>query len=363
MNRLNYFSLLFLAGSFIFSSCKTTTQVPDPKKKFVISDSLFKTIQIDSVTQSAMVDALNLTGQVAFNEDKVARIYPMVSGNIGGISVEPGDYVRKGQVLGVIQSAEMAGYGNDVVTSKTNLLIAGKNLDAAEDMFKSGLVSQKDLATTRELYKQAQAQLIRSTEVLRINGGNTAAKFVVRSPIDGFVVEKQVNNNMSIRPDNANDLFTISDLKDVWVYANVYESNISKVHLGDAVQITTLSYPNKIFYGKIDKILNVLDPTNKVMKVRVVLPNPGYLLKPQMFTSVSVVNKTNQESLSVPSGAIIFENSQYFILIYKSNSDVTITPVQLIGSNGGRSYITGPVRAGDKIIGSNAVLIYSALNS
>lgn len=362
MSKINFLSFL-LIGTIVFSSCKTDPKTSDQKQKFVISDSLLKTIQIDSVITCPMVNALTLTGKVTFNEDKVARIFPMVSGNITGVTAQLGDYVNKGEKLGVIRSGEMAGYGNDLVTAKTNLLIAKKNLDAAEDMYKSGLMSQKDFITSQEMYKQAESQLNRSNEVLQINGGNTQGQFVVKAPISGFIVEKQINNDMAIRPDNTNDLFTISDLKDVWVMANVYESNIGQVHLGDNVDVTTLSYPGRVFHGKVDKILNVLDPTNKVMKVRIVLPNPDYVLKPEMFASVRVINKTDQESLCVPSSALIFENSQYFLLIYKNQSDIKITPVQVISSNGNQSYISGAVQAGDKVIGSNAVLIYSALNS
>jgi cobalt-zinc-cadmium efflux system membrane fusion protein len=362
MSKINFLSFL-LIGTIVFSSCKTDPKTSDQKQKFVISDSLLKTIQIDSVITCPMVNALTLTGKVTFNEDKVARIFPMVSGNITGVTAQLGDYVNKGEKLGVIRSGEMAGYGNDLVTAKTNLLIAKKNLDAAEDMYKSGLMSQKDFITSQEMYKQAESQLNRSNEVLQINGGNTQGQFVVKAPISGFIVEKQINNDMAIRPDNTNDLFTISDLKDVWVMANVYESNIGQVHLGDNVDVTTLSYPGRVFHGKVDKILNVLDPTNKVMKVRIVLPNPDYALKPEMFASVRVINKTDQESLCVPSSALIFENSQYFLLIYKNRSDIKITPVQVISSNGNQSYISGAVQPGDKVIGSNAVLIYSALNS
>ncbi len=362
MPKINFLSFLFI-GIITFSSCKPDSKTTDQKQKFVISDSLLKTLQIDTVITCPVVKALTLTGKVTFNEDKVARIFPMVSGNITGVTAQLGDYVTKGEKLGVIRSGEMAGYGNDVVTAKTNLLIAQKNLDASEDMYKSGLMSQKDFITAQQMYKQAESQLNKSNEVLQINGGSTQGQFVVKTPISGFIVEKQINNNMAIRPDNTNDLFTISDLKDVWVIANVYESNIGQVHLGDNVDVTTLSYPGRVFHGKVDKILNVLDPTNKVMKVRIVLPNPDYALKPEMFTSVRVVNKTNQESLCVPSNAVIFENNEYFVLVYKSQSDVKIIPVQIISSNGNQSYISGTVQQGDKVIGSNAVLIYSAINS
>ncbi|MEO6813566.1 MAG: efflux RND transporter periplasmic adaptor subunit [Ginsengibacter sp.] len=363
MKKLTQFILFTLLGIVLFASCKHDPKPSDEKQKFVISDSLLKTLQIDSVIKCPLVNAITLTGKVSFNEEKVARIFPMVSGNITNVSVQLGDHVNAGQRLGIIRSMEMAGYGNDMITSKTNLLIAKKNLDASEDMYKSGLLSQKDFITAQQLYKQSESQLHRSNEVLQINGGNTQGEFIVKAPISGFVVEKQINNNMAIRTDNTNSLFTISDLKNVWVLANVYESNIGQVHLGDDVDVTTLSYPERVFHGKVDKILNVLDPTNKVMKVRVVLPNPDYALKPEMFASVTVVNKTNDQALCVPAGALIFENSQYFVLVYKSQSDVKITPVQIISTNGNKSYISGGVQVGEKIIGSNAVLIYSALNS
>lgn len=363
MIKITVVFILFLTGASLFSSCNSVAKPPEERAKYIIPDSLFKTLVVDTVKECPVVTALTLTGQVSFNETNVARIFPMVSGNISDVRVQVGDHVNKGQVLGVIRSSEMAGYGNDLVNSKTNLLIAKKNMDASEDMYKSGLMSQKDFITAQQMYTQAQSQLQRSNEVLQINGGNTQGEYVVRAPISGFIVEKTINNNMAIRTDNSNDLFTISNLENVWVWANVYESNIPRVHLGDNVDVTTLSYPGKVFKGKVDQILNVLDPTNKVMKIRVVLPNPGYLLKPQMFASVTVVNKTDQQAICIPSDAITFNNSQYYVLVYKSNSDVRITPVQVIGTNADKTYITGGIKEGDLLIGSNVVLIYQSLNS
>ena len=354
---------LLFCGLFILSGCGAEAKKKEEKPQYVISDSLLKTLQIDSVVKCPLVNSLTLTAKVSFDEEKVARIFPLVSGNITGVHVQLGDHVRKGQSLGVIRSGEMAGYGNDLVTSKSNLLIAKKNLEASEDMYKGGLMSQKDLVTSQQLYAQSESQLKRSREVLTINGGNTQGEYIIRSPISGFIVEKQINNNMAIRNDNNSSLFTISDLKNVWVLANVYESNISQVHLGDDADVKVLSYPGKVFHGKIGQVLNVLDPTNKVMKIRVELPNPDYTLKPEMFASVLVSNKTDSVALCVPSTALIFDHSQYYILLYKSQSAVRIVPAGIISTNGDKSYITGDIREGDKVISSNALLIYEAINN
>ena len=102
MSKIN-FLFVILIGTVIFSSCTTKPAPTDDKEQFVISDSLFKTIKIDSVVKCPLVNALTFTGQVSFNEDNVARIFPMVSGNITGISVQLGDYVKAGQKLDVIR--------------------------------------------------------------------------------------------------------------------------------------------------------------------------------------------------------------------------------------------------------------------
>jgi len=166
-----------------------------------------------------------------------------------------------------------------------------------------------------------------------------------------------------IRSDNATGLFTISDLRNVWVMANVYESNISFVKMEDSVNITTLSYPGKIFRGRIDKIMNVLDPSNKVMKLRIVLGNPGYLLKPEMFASVVVNTTDNKKMISIPSRALIFDHSQYYVLVYKSPADITIRPVQVLNTAGERTFISEGLTEGERLIGTEALLIYQELNS
>jgi len=351
--------LLFVA----LPGCKSTPEAaPSEKQKFVLPDSLAKTIEIDSVANSKVVNSITLTGKIAFNDDNVVKLFPLVSGNIQDIKVMLGDYVTKGQTLAVIRSSEMAGYSNDLITAETNVSVAKKNLEATKDMYKSGLASARDSLSAEASYEQAQAGLQKAQRVLSLNGGSKEGIYQVKTPINGFVVEKLATNNMSIRPDNSSNLFTISDLKNVWVIANVYESSISLISPGDSVNVTTLSYPGKVFRGKVDKIMNVLDPTNKVMKVRIVLPNPGYLLKPEMFASVMLNTTLNRNMLSVPGTALIFDNNQYYVLVYKSPSDISIRPVQVSNTVGDRTYISGGLSEGEKVIGSQALFIFHELN-
>lgn len=356
---------LYVAISFclILASCGEKTVAKEERKPFALTDSLLKLVKVTAVVMAPQKDAITLTGKVAFNDDNVAKLYPMVSGNVSGIKTMLGDFVQVGQVLATVRSGEMAGYNNDLIGAETNLRIAQLNLEKTKDMYKSGLASMPDSLNAAMTFEQAKASLNRTNQILKLNGGGTKGEFVVKAPISGFIVEKNVNNNMTIRTDNGNAMFTISDLKNVWIWANVYESNIDRVHAGDNVDVETISYPGKIFTGKVDKMLNVLDPTNKVMKVRIVLPNDAYTLKPEMFTSITVSNNLNKQAITIPASALIFDHSQYYVVLYKSKTDLTITPIEIINTVGTNTYIASGLKPGDKVIANLALQLYNQLNN
>ena len=356
---------ILLTGSFflLIQSCETKEKKPEADKGYVIPDTVMKALRVDTVSTSQLVTAITLTGKIGTNDDNVVPVYSLVSGIVNDIKVNLGDNVSPGQTLAVVRSQEMAQYSSDLLNAQTNLTIAQKNLEKTVDLFHSGLASVPDTLAARVGLQQAQAELSRVNRVLKINGGNSEGDFVVRAPIGGFIVQKGATNNMLIRGDNSTSLFTISDLKNVWVQANVYESNISLIHQGENVDVTTLAYPGRTFKGRIDKVMNVLDPTSKVMKVRVVLPNPDYALKPEMYASITVSDKENKQCLSVPSSAVIFDHSQNYVLVFHSKSDVVITPVTVLSAVGDKTFISTGVNEGEKIVSSQAILIYNALNS
>jgi cobalt-zinc-cadmium efflux system membrane fusion protein len=342
---------------------KEAEQVSEDRKHYIIPDSLLKAISIDSVRMGLMVNSVDLTGQVDFNQDKVINIFPMISGIIQDIHVVLGDYVTEGQALGVIRSPEMAQYGSDYQNAQSNMSLAQLTLDKTKDMYHRGLASRSDSLGAAVALAQAKAELQRVQRVLKINGDNTTGEQVVKAPLSGYIVQKQVNNDQIIRPDNSNPLFTISDLKEVWIWANVYESNVENVHLNDDVEISTLSKPDRIFKGKVDKLMQVMDPASKAMKIRISIPNPEYSLKPQMFANARVINTENKQALYVPSGALIFDNSQYFVLVYTTKGKADIRRVRILNSYGKKTYISEGLKQGEQVITKEALQIYSELNN
>jgi len=335
----------------------------EEKEKYVIPDSLLKTLVLDTVQTCPLVNTLKLTGMVDFNQDNQVNIYSLVSGNIQDIRVQLGDYVSKGQILAIVKSGEMAGYGYNLVVAETNVRTTKKQLDASGELFRSGLASILDLTNAQAAYDQAVSQLEMAKRILKINGNNGTGDYVIKSPINGFIVQKNVTNQTLVRADNGNPLFTVSDLNEVWIQGNVYEANLEQVHVGDKVEVRILSAPDEVFTGKIDKILNVLDPASKVNRVRVVLKNPGYRLKPQMFASLLVSNPENREALCLPSKSLIYDRSRYYVLVEKGSGHTEITPVDILNNYGEKTFVSAGVKAGDRVIASNALQIYSELNN
>jgi membrane fusion protein, heavy metal efflux system len=363
-NNIIVFLLVSAVGlQFGLQSCTEKEKPIEDKVKYVIPDSLLRTLTIDTVQRSPMMNALTLTGMVDFNQDKQVNIFSLVSGNIEDIKVQIGDYVHAGQVLATVKSSEMAGYSNNLLIAETNVRSTKKQLDVTNELYKSGLASVMDVTNAQVNYDQAASQLETAKKILKINDNNGKGDYTIKSPINGFIVQKNVTNNTIVRADNGASLFTISDLKDVWVQANVYEANIEQVHLGDKVEIKTLSAPDRVFKGKVDKILNVLDPASKVVKVRIVLPNPDYILKPQMFASVMVSDFSSKSALSLPTKALVYENSKYYVVKYNGKGDADITPVEVINTVGDIAYLKDGIKEGDRVIGSLALQIFSELNN
>ncbi|HEY1055684.1 MAG TPA: efflux RND transporter periplasmic adaptor subunit, partial [Emticicia sp.] len=316
MKTLKIFNIGIIAGlTFIsalgFSSC-TKSEAEDKKDSVENASGLTPEQMKRLVTETAEIKTvandLSLTGKIQFNEDKVVKVFPLVGGNIEDVKVELGDYVQKGQILAVIRSGDLADLQQQAITARSQLSVAHKNAQVAEDMSKSGLASQKDLVAAQEQLEAAKGELTRVTERQNILGGNGSV-YIIKAPVGGYVVEKKAAPGMELRSDNPENLFTISNLDQVWVLANVYETDLANVKLGYNADISTLAYPNKVFKGKIDKIFNVLDPDSKTEQVRIVLTNndKNFFLKPEMFANVHLEYAGTDQKVAIPAKAIIFD--------------------------------------------------------
>ncbi|MBZ5858452.1 efflux RND transporter periplasmic adaptor subunit [Flavihumibacter profundi] len=349
-------------------SCQPKEPAEDKKIKeaVCVTDSMASIIQIDTAITSNINDEVKLSGEVNFNDKKVVKVYPFSSGQVIKVMVSLGDKVNAGQTLAIIKSADVAGNYSDLSAASNDLAIAKKQMDNAESLFNNGIASEREFIEAKENYSKAVSNANKIKDQININGGGHTSEngtYVITAPMNGYVVEKKINEGGFIRTDNGDNLFTIGDISDVWVWANVYETDIAKVKEGYTARVTTLAYPDSSFNGVVDKVNQILDPVTKVMKIRVRLPNPGMKLKPEMFANIAIENKESKKAVSVPEQALINDNGKVYLVIYEDKCKLSIRQVEVIKTTAGRAYLKNGIQEGEKVISKNQILFFRALTS
>ncbi|MFW0718598.1 efflux RND transporter periplasmic adaptor subunit [Pedobacter sp. N23S346] len=358
-NTIKALLLSSIGLSFGCSEHKTEA----PPEKFTITDSLLNRLLIDTVQQANNQSDLIFSAKITANEDRKSELFPMVSGLVNRVNVRLGDQVTAGQTLALVTSSEMAGFDKEVISANAELKNADRTLKQAEQLFESGLSSAKELEEAKNDFLIKKAELKRANAVLKLNGGSNTGLYSIKSPIGGFIIEKNVTDNMQLRSDNDKSLFTIADLSNVWAMINIYESDISRIKAGDEVNLSTLSYPEQVFKGKIDKIYNLIDQESKVMNARVVIANTNALLKPGMLGTVKVSAHSGVDLPAVNSRAIIFDNNKNYVLILNKAHKVRIQEVQLGRKTADKTYISKGLNAGDRVIASKQVFLFENLKT
>ena len=303
--KLKY-NILLLTSVLVLAACGNASKDEAQDNHREVSDSVEKVLKTVLVTEAPMTDELELNGDVMCDESRMSKVFVPCSGKLSDITVEVGDRIAKGGFLAKVHSADAADYGKQLSEAEAELSVAERELRMKQDMQKSGMASDREVTEALAKVSVIRAEKSRLRSVASINGYANHSDAVLRSPIAGYVIAKRVYNG-SFVDDSSNDeaAFEIADLSDVWVVADVYESDIEKVRMGASAYVTTMAYPGQTFSGKIDKIYNVLDNESKTMKVRVKLHNVGTMLKPGMFASLHIVlGESGQRMPSVPSESV-----------------------------------------------------------
>ena len=337
-----------------------TTHIQTDKSVVQITNQQSKSLGIDTVKYTVGQKELTLTGKISVDQDKVANVFPIASGNVLKVNVSLGDKVHKGEVLALLRSSEVNGFQNQYEAALSDLKLAKKNLDNSQELFKSNYYSQNQVLSAENDYKKTQTNVNMLKKQLQIYGAdpdNNDSYYKILAPIDGYVVDKNIIENMQVRADNTTDLFTVSDLIDVWVMADVYETDLSKIHLGDHVDITTLAYPDKVFEGTIQKISSILDPVSKTLKLRIVLNNSDGLLKPEMFTIVKVHTSSANQFLTIPTRSLVFDNGAYTVMIAKNDTTFQKRPVKILRIEGDHTLLLDGVKVGERVVTDGSLLV------
>lgn len=326
-----------------------------------ISHNMLKQAQFDTVHYQKVEGVLTVNGKVAADDSKLIQVFATLTGYATQVNVQLGDYVRKGQLLAVVHSGEIATYENQLSDARSNLSVAKKKLQIEMDLKNSQLATDKDVTDAQSEVSKAQAAITQVMNLFQIYKKGEGSTYQILAPISGYIIQKNINNGMEITSDNNQSLFTISEINDVWVIANIFETDIPKVKEGYKAEITSISYPDSVFHGTIDKVYNFLDPASKTMQARIKIDNNHGLLKPEMFTSVKIHYPGKDSMIAIASSAIIFDNNAYYVLVKGGGDSLSIREVLPGLSQGNTTYIKTGLSPSEIIVTKDQLLLYNAL--
>lgn len=365
-----YKSLFFISISLISISCskeevKEDNVTDEVVTSIKVSDEAQK--NVTTVTTDSINDfsKFNTVGEISFDEDNVVRIFPIVSGSVENIYVSLGDYVKSGDRLATILSTDVIAFQKEYSIAKFNLEVAEKGFERTKELFESNIASTKDYTEAENKYKNALAEYREKEKKLELYGTSNSpdAVFELYAPKSGFIVERNVNEGQQIRTDNNASIFTISDLKTIWVWANIYESDLSKVHVGDTMEVTALAYPEKLYKGTVSKINTILDHDSRIIKVRTEVNNSDALLKPEMFASVTMVSSIGTRVVALPTESIITESNRTFVMKQLGEKEYTKVEVKVGKTIGDHTEILDGVVVGDVIVKNYSLFLMTAFNN
>ncbi len=310
------------------------------------------------------------SGRVTFDDLKVAHVMSPVTGRISRIEAQPGQRVKKGDTLAVIESPDVGSAFSDVEKAHADFVSAEKDFTRQKELFDVHAGSQRDLEAAQGNYEKTKAEFYRASrkaQLLRAGGANLGGQsYTLRAPIGGEVIARNVNPGAEVQGQYSGgtvlELFTIGELDTVWVMADLFEMDVGRVKQGTECLVKVVAYPGRVFKGIADWVSDALDPATRTAKVRCKLNNADRALKPEMYATAALA-VDRQRALALPRSAILHLGDQTMVFVEVGKApDGRVRferrPVAINEELGGDYVpIVRGISAGEKVVTSGAILL------
>lgn len=302
------------------------------------------------VARTQLVRTIRTTAQIVADETRIAHIHVKVAGYIDKVYVDfVGQLVKKGQPLFTL-------YSPDLVSTEEEYLIAKRGeasmreapFPEVSDGAKSLLNSTRERLRLWDITDEQIQELDRTGKIVR--------DMTFYSPITGFITDRKAFPQTSVTPDT--DLYTVSDLSTVWAEAQIYESEVPFVHVGQKMSITLSYDAGKTYSGAITYIYPTVDPQTRTVKVRIQLPNPGFALKPQMFADAQLKVDYGVHVL-VPQEAVLNSGTEQHAFVVREGGVFEPRKITLGPAVDGNVAVLSGLKPGEMVVVSGNFLIDS----
>ena len=337
------------------------TDTPAPVPQLVTQGDGAKVLQMTGpripglstaeVTRVALPSVLEASGQVAFDDQRVSTIVSRVAGRIDATRVSQWDNVRRGEQI-------VALYSPDFMTAEAEYLQAQTTAKLSSA---PAFATSATVAGGQNLGASMVSAARRKLELLGMEEADIAAMHApsptvwMRASISGTVIENKAVRGAAVNPGDV--LYSLGTLDDVWIVANIYEDDLARVRVGQALEAVTTAYPDQTFHGFISRISPGVDPNTHTLQIRCEVKNPGGQLKPEMLARVRIVTESSY-ALVVPTEALVFDTNDYYVYVDLGGGKYDRRKVE-IGSwkDQGAARVVSGLKAGERVVVAESIQV------
>jgi len=347
--------MLLLAGL-----CFAQTQVPT---RVEANAALLKLLKIEEIKAKQVADSLRLSAKVELDQTRVARIGASVSGRITEINAELGQEVKKGERLTLLNSSELGKAQSDYLKASSQVNLRRLAVQRAERLLQSDVIAAAELQDRQGILTEAEVDLHAARDQLRIMGMSEADLLrldkdrnihsfsPVTASITGVVIERHITLGEVVQPTDS--LYTIADLSQLWLVAEVPEQQAQWAKEGDQVQAEIPALPELAVKGELIYVADLVNPETRTVTVRMAVANPQRLLKPQMLATLKI-SKPGSQALVVPSQAVVRDNDKDYVFVQTTPAHFEMRAVRLGREENGVRLLLDGLQAGERIVADGA---------
>lgn len=344
---------------------KDSTDAPGQAKKTGVHAS----IQSKAAGMHLLSAKLELVGSVVYNPDHVASVGPLVSGRVATLEAKNGTSVKRGQLLGEVESPEAGQAMAQFITAHARSRAAQAQWAREKDLAKKHITSARDLEVAEAQAAQAEAEYRAAEELLQALGlegqgskSTARGRVPLRSPIDGVVISRFVTLGQAV--ERGTDAFLVADLSQLWVELEIYEKDLERVHVGQEVELRTDSLPGQMFAAKVAFVEPIVNVKTRTSNTRLELNNTEHLLRPGQFVTARLAgggSAVSREVLAVERASVQSINGHDVLFVDKDGT-YEPRPVTLGLHDDAFVEVIAGLSAGEKIVVQGAFLLKANLS-
>lgn len=354
---------------------KVNAPLPAPDHPSVqLTDAQLKSIKISAASEHAFPQERTAVGSIDFNENLAVQVFSPYQGKIIKAYTEVGDPVRKGQTLFTIESPDLIQADSNLIAAAGLLDLTTHALERARQLYQVQGIAEKDLQQAISDQQTAEGALKAGRDAVRVFGKSEAEidaivanrridpVLVVPSPIAGRVTARVAQPGLLVQPGNAPAPYTVADVVTVWMLANVSESNIKYIKVGQKVSVSTMAYPGRVYEGEITVVGATVDANLHTLLIRSEIQNPRRDLKPGMLANFVISIGDPLITPAVPPESVVRAgDGTMTIWVTTDRHRFTQRKVKLGLQSSGYDQILEGLKQGELVVTDGAVFLDNML--